>query len=123
MVALFSADRSEPSMAVSMPPAPLAVAAPIPARMAQGAFTQAPAAPLAEADSGDGADQVIGETADNQAATPEAAGADPALGDAGAKALGAGPSSAAEAGQLMSSSRNRSGGINQGDEPIRAPAQ
>lgn len=117
-VALFSADRAEPGAAMSLPPAPFAAAAPIPARMAQ-----APAAPLAEANSGDEANQVIGETAEDQAATPEAPGAEPALGDAGAKVPGAGPSSAAEAGQLMSSSRNRSGGISQGDEPIRGPAQ
>ena len=65
----------------------------------------------------------MGETADDQAAAPEAPGAEPALGDAGAKGPGAGPSSAAEAGQLLSSSRNRSGGLEQGDEPIRAPAQ
>ena len=78
---------------------------------------------MAEADADDEADQVIGEAADDQSAAPEAPGAEPALGDVGAKVPGAGPSSAAEAGQLLSSSRNRSGGLDQGDEPIRAPSQ
>ncbi|MFM5916071.1 MAG: hypothetical protein ACKOOL_00900 [Novosphingobium sp.] len=53
-------------------------------------------------------------------ATPSP-GAEPALADAEAKPAGAGPASGAEAGQLMASSRNRSGGVDQGDEPVRAP--
>jgi len=112
-----------PATAVSIPAASIAAAAPITTRMAREAFPQTPAAPLAEANSTDGANQVVGETADDQSAPPEAPGAETGQGDTGATVPGAGPSSAAEAGQLISSSRNRSGSINQGDELIRAPAQ
>ena len=77
---------------------------------------------MAEAESDDGADPVIGETGDGKVALAPSPSADLALAEPGAKAAGAGPASPSEAGQLMASSRNRSGGVDQGDESIRAPA-
>jgi hypothetical protein len=73
----------------------------------------------AESDEGDG--QAISGEGDGEAVPAAIPGKDTALGDAEAKAPSAGPATAAATGQLMASSRNRSGGVNQGDEPIRVP--
>ena len=113
LVALFSADRSEPAGAGA--PAELAqgVTAPAPAKLVQQAVNPPMTAPLAEPESDESGDQAGGDSGDDQAA-PQ-----PSLADAEAKPRAAGPSSPNEAGQLMASSRNRSGGIDQGDEPVR----
>ncbi|MFM5893249.1 MAG: hypothetical protein ACKOQM_02300 [Novosphingobium sp.] len=76
---------------------------------------------MAEAESDDGTGSPESGNAEGEIAPSPTLAAEPVLTEA--KAPGAGPSSAAEAGQLMASSRNRSGGVDQGDEPIRAPAR
>jgi hypothetical protein len=123
LVALFSTDHAEPAAGATVSQAATAELAPPAAKLSRAAFNPSAPAAMAEAESDDGAGPVIAEPGDGEGTLAPSPGTDPALADPEAKAPGAGPASPAEAGQLMASSRNRSGGVDQGDDPIRAPAR
>lgn len=121
LVALSSTDRAEPAAAAPVASIAEAPSAPKPARLAQSAFTSPG---FAGAEDGESAD--AGAPADEEPGESEGTGstqaADPALDETGQKGPGASPATAAQAGQLIATSRNRSGGVDQGDEPIRRAA-
>ena len=119
LVALFSADRGDSGAAVAVAPIPIAGEVPITAKMARAAFTPAEPLPLADNEPAAEADAAVDAEGEEQVAAPVPAGSEPPLEGAEAKAPRAGPSSTAQAGQLMASSRNRAGGIDQGDEMVR----
>lgn len=112
VVALAGTDRGDNAEAMPAMPAALAEAAVVTPKMARPAFavTNPPAAD--DLEQADGETALAGdETADagvpGTEASPAAPGSAPPM---------AGPASAAQAGQLVSSSRTRSGGIAQGDD-------
>jgi hypothetical protein len=121
VVALFSTDNAEPAAGATVAQAATTELAPAPAKLSRADLNPTAPVAMADAESDEGEGQAIGGEGDGEAAPAASPVTDPALGDAEAKAPSAGPASAAAAGQLMASSRNRSGGVNQGDEPIRVP--
>jgi hypothetical protein len=123
MVALFSTDHAEPAAGATIAQAPATDLAPPKPRLSRASFNPLPPVAMAEAESDDGAGSPESGNAEGEIAPSPTLATEPVLTAAEAKGPGAGPSSAAEAGQLMASSRNRSGGVDQGDDPIRAPAR
>ena len=107
VVALAGTDRGDAPEAATVMVTAIADTAPITPKMARPAFAVAEPQPVDELEQGDGAEAEAGDAA------PAAPGNQSP--EAGPK-LAAGPDTA-QAGQMMSSSRDRSGGVAQGDDP------
>ena len=112
VVALAGTDRSDAPTAAPLVATTVADATPATPKMARPAFAMAEPQPAEEPEQGDGG-ETESATGDAAPAAPAVPGNQPA--EAGTTAA-AGPDTA-QPGQMVSASRDRSGGVAQGDDP------